>query len=136
MTRDLTRERAETFRTFGFIVLREFFDAGPLAAEIASVMADGLCTRRSDVSEIQFQYVPMMTAQTPESLSLLDRAEGVATALLDGPVVPTRAKGVRYFGGSSWHTDSDGPLPSVGVLAYLEPVRSETGALRVIPGSH
>jgi Phytanoyl-CoA dioxygenase (PhyH) len=136
MTCDLTRESAETFRSFGFVVLRHFFDPDRLTSEIDAVMADGLCTRRSDVSEIQFQYVPMMTAQTPESLSLLDRGENVAAALLDGPVLPTRAKGVRYFGASSWHTDSDGPLASVGILAYLEPVGAETGALRVLPGSH
>ena len=135
MTRELAREPADTFRTFGFVVLRGFFDPGPLAAEIDSVLADGLCTRHSDVSGTRFQYVPMMTAQTPESLSLLDRAEQVAAALLEGPVLPTRAKGVRYFGETSWHTDSEGLLLSVGALAYLEPVGAESGALRVLPGS-
>src|SRR6185503_18286966 len=101
---------------FGFVVLRQFFDPAPLAAEI--------------------QYVPMMTAETPVSLSLLDRAETVAAAVFGGPVIPTRAKGTRYHGETPWHTDSELPLRSVGFLAYLEPVGSDSGALRVIPGSH
>jgi hypothetical protein len=78
----------------------------------------------------------MMTAETPVSLSLLDRAETVAAALLGGAVLPTRAKGVRYFGNTPWHMDSDFPLPSVGFLSYLDPVGAESGALRVLPGSH
>jgi hypothetical protein len=126
---------ADAFRTFGFGVLREFFDPHPLAAEIDRVMSDGLVADVSRTGEIRFRYVPMMTAKTPASLSLLDRVEAVAAALLGGSVLPTRAKGVGYSGSSPWHTDSDSPLASVGFLAYLEPLRAEDGALRVLPGS-
>ena len=136
MTFNLTRQSADAFQTFGFVVLRRFFEPSPLAAEIDRVMADGLGADVSRSGDIRFQYVPMMTAETPVSLSLLDRAETVAAALLGGPVLPTRAKGVRYFGDTPWHTDSDSPLTSVGFLAYLEPVGAESGALRVLPGSH
>lgn len=126
------------FRTFGFVVLRGFFDPGPLAAEMDRVMGNGLVSS-SDPSlggEIRFRYVPMMTAETPESLSMLDRLEVVAATLLGGPVLPTRAKGVRYSGDSPWHVDSSSPIASVGLAAYLEPLGAETGALRVLPGSH
>lgn len=78
----------------------------------------------------------MMTAETPVSLSLLDRAETVAAAMFGGPVLPTRAKRTRYRGATPWHADSDLPLRSVGFLAYLEPTGAESGALRVLPGSH
>jgi hypothetical protein len=78
----------------------------------------------------------MMTSKTPASLSLLDRLDAVAAALLGGSVLPTRAKGVRYSGSTPWHTDSVSPITSVGVLAYLEPLGSDDGALRVLPGSH
>ena len=136
MTFNLTRQLADAFQTFGFVVLRRFFEPSPLAAEIDSVMADGLGADVSRSGDIRFQYVPMMTAETPVSLSLLDRAETVAAALLGGPVLPTRAKGARYYGNTPWHTDSDSPIRSVGCLAYLEPVGVESGALRVLPGSH
>jgi hypothetical protein len=136
MTRDLVLQPADAMSTFGFVVLRQFFDPGPLAAEIDKVLADGILSDVPHRGDIRFQYVPMMTAETPVSLSLLDRAEAVAVAVFGGPVIPTRAKGSRYHGESPWHTDSDLSLRSVGFLAYLEPVGADSGALRVIPGSH
>jgi len=129
-------ELAATLRTFGFIVLRKFFDPQPLAAEIDAALHAGRVADSSNSKGIRFQYVPMMTARTPISLELLDRASDVATALLGGSVLPTRAKGVLYSGDTPWHVDSIAPLASLGFLAYLEPVAAENGALRVLPGSH
>ncbi len=117
-------------------MLRQFFDPLPLAAEIDKVMRDGRLRGGSDSNNIRFQYVPMMTAQTPVSLSLLDRAAEIATVLLGGPVLPTRAKGVLYSGNTPWHVDSDSPLTSIGFLAYLESIAADSGALRVLPGTH
>src|SRR5262249_30445708 len=126
------------FQAFGFIVLRQFFDARPLAEEIDQVFYDGLLPSPEvlQYGEIRFQYVPMMSATTPASLALLDRTAIVASTLLGSTVIPTRAKGVRYFGNTPWHVDSVSPLDSIGFAAYLEPVGPENGALRVIPGSH
>src|SRR5216117_4068901 len=56
---------ADAFRTFGFGVLRQFFDPHPLAAEIDQVMHDGLVADVSRTGEIRFQYVPMMTPKLP-----------------------------------------------------------------------
>jgi Phytanoyl-CoA dioxygenase (PhyH) len=83
-----------------------------------------------------FQYVPMMTAETPASLSLLDRLGAVAETLFDRSVLPTRAKGVRYVGETPWHVDSALPVASLGCLAYLQPTGPDNGALRIVPGSH
>lgn len=127
---------AAAFRAFGFVVLRQFFDPRPLADEIDRVRHDGLVWRVARTEEINFQYVPMMTAQTAASLCLLDRIEPVAADLLGGSVLPTRAKGVWYSGNTPWHSDSTSPLASVGFLAYLEPLGGEDGALQVVPGSH
>src|SRR5262249_52352241 len=125
------------FRTFGFVVIRQFFDAPLIAAEIDQVMQHGRkSSELSPNAQIHFQYVPMMTAQTPASLELLDRTETIASTLFDSPVLPTRAKGVRYSGNTAWHTDSDLPIASLGVVAYLESLGEESGALRVLPGSH
>ncbi|MEO7329917.1 MAG: phytanoyl-CoA dioxygenase family protein [Minicystis sp.] len=126
------------FQTFGFVVLRRAFDPRPLSAEIDRVIREGLASSTGDLGsgEIRFRYVPMMNAETPVSLALLDRFEGVATALLGGPVIPTRAKGVSYRGDTPWHADSVSPFASLGFAAYLEPLDVATGALRVLPGSH
>jgi phytanoyl-CoA dioxygenase PhyH len=136
MTAHPTPPSVDSFRSFGFAVLRQFFDPAPLAMEVDRVLSDGLLRRRPHHGDIRFQYVPMMTAQTPASLSLLDRLGAVAETLFDRPVLPTRAKGVRYFGETPWHVDSALPVASLGCLAYLEPTGPDSGALRVVPGSH
>jgi hypothetical protein len=126
------------FQTFGLVVLRRFFDPLPLAAEVDRAFYDG-CKSSSSTRgalSVRFRYVPMMSGETPVSLSLLDRLETVAATLLGGAVVPTRAKGVEYRGDTEWHVDSALPIASVGCAAYLEPLGAECGALRVLPGSH
>jgi hypothetical protein len=128
---------ADILRTFGFVVIRQFFEAAPLADEIDRVLRPGSASQQvAHYSGLNFQYVPMMTAETPASLSLLDRAGALAEALLGGPVLPTRAKGVRYIGNTPWHTDSESPIKSIGFIAYCESLNAENGALRVLPGSH
>jgi hypothetical protein len=136
MTTYPTTLSVESFRAFGFAVLRQFFDPRALAMEVDRVLSDGLLRQPPHDGEIRFQYVPMMTAETPASLSLLDRLGAVAETLFDRPVLPTRAKGTRYFGETPWHVDSVLPVASLGCLAYLEPTDPDTGALRVVPGSH
>ncbi len=128
---------ADILRTFGFVVIRRFFHAAPLADEIDRVMRRAFVSQQvADYNGIRFQYVPMMTTETPASLSLLDAAGALAEAVLGGPVLPTRAKGIRYVGNSPWHRDSESPIMSVGFIAYCESLNAETGALRVLPGSH
>jgi hypothetical protein len=63
---------ASYFRTFGFIVLRRFFDPLPLVEEFDRVMHDGPVSSFDVASgtQIRFQYVPVMTGETPTSLSL------------------------------------------------------------------
>jgi len=134
----LRAEDVSRYHTFGFVVLRRFFDPRPLAEEIDRVMHDGLLSTHgvSRSGQIHFQYVPMMTATTPASLALLDRTEAIAVAVLGGSVLPTRAKGVRYFGNTPWHVDSELPIASAGILAYLGQLGPDNGALLVLPGSH
>ena len=127
----------DILRTAGFVVIPQFFNAVPLAEEIDQVMRRAFASEcLTEYNGINFQYVPMMTAETPVSLSLLDRAGVLAEAMLGGPVLPTRAKAVRYFGNTPWHRDSDSPVTSIGFIAYCETLHAENGALRVRPGSH
>src|SRR5262249_42852256 len=112
---------ADILRTFGFVVVRQCFDAALLANEIDQVMRLGLIDRQTaHDGGINFQYVPMMTAETAFGLSLLDRAGNLAETLLGGPVLPTQAKGIRYIGNTPWHTDSESPIGSIGFIAYID----------------
>ncbi|MDB4985538.1 MAG: hypothetical protein JWN04_716 [Myxococcaceae bacterium] len=132
---DVHQSEIKHFQTFGFVVFRNAFDAGSLRDELDQALHAGSGrSTRTGVAEVQ--YLPMMSRRTPCSLSLLDRFEKAAAALLEGPVLPVRAKGMHYFGSTSWHTDSSRPVASVGFAAYLDPLNVENGALRVLPGSH
>ena len=122
------------FRTFGFLVLRKAGDFEPLRRELVRSLESS--RRETETRVARVQYVPMMTSRTPISLSLLDKLAGVAETLLGGPVLPVRAKGMRYRGSTAWHTDSSSAVASVGFAAYLDSLHAETGALRVLPGSH
>jgi hypothetical protein len=88
------------YQTFGFLVLRHFFDPRLIAAEIDQVMRNG---PRSSFEvtrgeEIHFQYVPMMTAETPGSLWLLDRTETVASNLVWWPCPSDSGQGDSVLG--------------------------------------
>ena len=136
MTSALTAIELAHFHAFGFVVLRQVLDASTLRAEVDRAMVacspEPIATGATCV-----QYVPMMVAETPTSLSLLDRFEDLAAAFLGGAVVPVRATATRFIGATAWHADSsDGGVESVAFSAYLDPLDAGNGALRVIPGSH
>jgi hypothetical protein len=127
------------FRAFGFVVLRQCFDPGPLSAELdRALRSEFRSSFRADVGGggIEGRYLPMMCAETPVSLSLLDSFAEPAARLLGARVLPVRAKGVLYFGATRWHNDTSHDVSSIGVACYLETLRAENGALHVIPGSH
>jgi hypothetical protein len=134
-----TDDEIAAFATDGFIVLRHAFDAAPLLDEVQRSIELGVraaTARNTGGVGSQFRYVPMMCERTPVSLALLDALAPTAARLVGRPILPLRAKGTRYYGSTSWHRDSELDLASVGFLAYLEPLAADTGALRVLPGSH
>jgi hypothetical protein len=109
-----------------------------LSDEIDRCLQDGLFVPESAIvfENVEVRYLPMMCERTPISRSLLYAFADRAAQLLDRPVLPMRAKGSRYFGDTTWHSDSSLDVPSIGFVAYLEPLDASTGALRVRPGSH
>ncbi len=130
------------FKESGYVVLRGLFDASTLGEELDRAFAegfrsgDGVNVLSQGTGKVSFRYLPMMCERTPVSLGLLDRLAIMAAELLGREVLPGRVKGTRYFGDTGWHRDSDRPLATMGFLAYLEPLTTQTGALRVVPGSH
>ena len=68
-----------------------------------------------------------------------DRIDGIATSLLGEDYQYWNSDGNYYVGDTDWHSDASSwpkrPLfYKLGI--YLDPVTRDTGALRVIPGSH
>ena len=123
----------------GYVLIRAAFDPVEITAEVDWAIAKGcgpgfrLESKRLTVTA---SYVPMTTAETRASLSLLLSGALLARQMLGRAVVPFRAKGAVYSHETSWHRDTDLDIAAVSLLAYLDPLDAETGALRVLPGSH
>ena len=72
--------------------------------------------------------------------SLLDdpRVHDIASSICGEDFNYTSGDGNFYTGNTEWHSDGYGtrPVLSIKMAFYLDRVTRETGALRVIPGSH
>lgn len=72
--------------------------------------------------------------------SLLDdpRIHDIAAGILGDDFNYTTGDGNFYVGDTPWHSDGyDGSrIPSIKIAFYLDKLTAETGAVRVIPGSH
>lgn len=76
----------------------------------------------------------------PYLCSLLDddRIAGIAESLLGDDYQYWNSDGNYYVGDTRWHSDTAWPEPIrfYKMALYLDPLTRDTGALRVIPGSH
>jgi hypothetical protein len=128
----------QSFRVDGFVVLRSVFDADELSVEVDDVFRDAFATEvfQDGAGGIRFASVPMMSERTPASVALADELANAAALAAGRAVLPGRAKGTTYVGESATHSDSDVNIPSIGFVAYLEPLQAGRGALNVVPGSH
>ena len=66
------------------------------------------------------------------------RVNGIFSSLLGDDFQYLGSDGNYYVGDTSWHSDGGWPRPIIyyKMALYLDPLTRETGALRVIPGSH
>jgi hypothetical protein len=77
--------------------------------------------------------------QSERLASLLDdpRIYGIATSLLGNDFNYMGSDGNYYVGDTRWHSDGwHKEILHIKLAFYLDPLTAETGALRVIPGSH
>ncbi len=72
--------------------------------------------------------------------SLLDdpRIHDIVAGILGDDFNYTSGDGNFYVGDTRWHSDgyNGDRIPSIKVAFYLDPLSRDTGAVRVIPGSH
>ena len=139
----LTDVQLEHFRTLGFVVLRNFFTDDEVEtlrdeyeSELNFVYADQPFT-----GEKRY-WTQMLHPRTPLFASLLedDRLCGIAEQMFGSDVLGIGADANRYVGDTQWHPDhaADPDEDSFGVkfAFYFDTVDADSGALRVIPGSH
>ena len=136
----LTQEQINHFQTFGFLTFRQLFSQDELKTintEFESAMAEAF--RDDPFDGTRRHWLITMGPDTPFLASLLEdpRFCNVAEQLYGGDVFGIASDINRYVGDTRWHPDT-GSLDQYGVkfAYYLQPVTAESGALRLIPGSH
>ncbi|MFM1548737.1 MAG: phytanoyl-CoA dioxygenase family protein [Lentisphaeria bacterium] len=139
---DLTPEQLEFFDTFGFLAL-----PGALAGSIAEITAafDEIWATRGDGHNgkahdpAQRSCIVPFIDQHERLCALLEEPciHGLLCSLLGNNFNYMGSDGNYYAGDTVWHSDGWHPvLRYVKIALYLDPLRRDTGCLRVIPGSH
>jgi len=87
----------------------------------------------------RFDLAPFLN-HSPYLVTLLDDEciRGIAAGLLGDDYQYWNSDGNFYVGDTRWHSDTAWPEPLrfYKMALYLDPMTKDTGALRVIPGSH
>ena len=141
-----TQQQIAHFHAFGYVLLPGLLDTDEitaLKAEVTSGLGDAFGTigRASpDEGGVPGDYLPLSADRAPLSQALIaddPRLFQGSTALLGRPTVPTPPIATCFTGRSTpWHTDQGPDIGGIKYLVHLEPRAAETGALRVLPGSH
>jgi hypothetical protein len=139
----LTQTDKEFFKLFGFLRLPGFFDEAEVAEMTAEYEAGLVATAPLFSAPIglrgQINWSNMRSS-SHKLANALDEGKLLmaAQALLSDQAVGVMSNGNCFSGKfTEWHCDTSiSPLRSVKFAAYLDPVDGESGALRVIPGSH
>jgi hypothetical protein len=138
----LSEAQQRFFETFGYLAL-----PGLLADRIAEITEafeavfkarGGGHHEQAHDGKARSCIVPFVD-QSEELCSLLDdpRIEGAAASLLGEDFNYLGSDGNYYVGDTGWHSDGwHAQVRHLKIAFYLDPLRRETGALRVIPGSH
>ena len=139
-TAGLTESQIGFYKTFGYTVLKQLFSADELATihrEFDTTMEDQYAHMPYDGTKRH--WVPLTDEETPFFASLMEdpRFLTVARQLYGDDVLGIGTDANRYTGDTHWHRDT-GTIHQYGVkfAFYLQPVGGNTGALRVIPGTH
>lgn len=140
----LTQEQFDQFHTFGFTVLRNHFnpeEVTRIRGELSGCMETAF--QHAPFDGTRRHWLPMMGDCSPFMASLLEdpRFFDAAEQLLGAPALGWLVDANRYVGNTGWHPDAStdpavGEVPGVKFVFYLDPVGADTGALRVVPGSH
>jgi hypothetical protein len=141
-----TPEQKTFFETFGFLHL-----PGLMKEDIGWIIDDYEAVWRSRPDIVHgakgkaTSFPALFVQQTPRLSSLIEhpRIESTLNMLLGDAWNINGGDGTLYDGDTGWHSDiaqglwkEESVARNVKVAFYLDPLTRDTGALRVIPGSH
>ena len=134
----LSKNQLDFFDTFGYLafpeILRDCIDK--IISAFESVWTD---SGRTHDGTKRSALVPFPD-QNEYLSSLLDdrRIHDIASSICGEDFNYYSGDGNYYVGNTNWHSDGYNrrPVKSIKIAFYLDPVTKNSGALRVIPGSH
>ena len=136
----LTEQQIMHFQTFGFLICRQLFTPDELKT-INAEFDRGLTAayRHAPFDGARRHWVRTMGPETPFFASLLEDSRfcEAAEQFCGEDVIGLVSDANRYVGNTGWHPDTASTHQyGVKFAYYLQPVDANSGALRVIPGSH
>ena len=136
----VTHAQIDFYRTFGFVVLRELIEPEMVAAlsqEFDRVLPEAFGAHWPEREDdgISGHYLPAMGPRTPVGRELAERLLGAGEALLGATALPWDVQEILLFDQAGLHDDFGIPATGVKLVTYLEPLRADNGALRLVPGS-
>lgn len=133
----LNETQKRFFETFGYLAFK-----GLLAEEMGRIIAEfeGVFEQRGITHDpTQRSCLVPFIDQREYLCGLLDHPSitMIAQGLLGDNYNYLGSDGNYYTGNTGWHSDGYHRQASyIKIALYLDPVKADTGALRVIPGSH
>jgi hypothetical protein len=138
----LNDEQLAYFDTFGFLSFPRLLSdkTDRISNEFEQVWSERGGGHNGELhdGEKRSCIVPFIDQSTYLSTLLDDpRIVGIATSLLGADFNYMGSDGNYYAGDTVWHSDGfNKVLRHVKIAFYLDPLTADTGALRVMPGSH
>ncbi len=151
-TAGLTESQLRFFRTFGFIKLPGFYadEIAQISEGFDEVFAataepfvygdDFHLTEHEGYGDKPRMIIPKIVDQTPKLSWLRDdpRLRAIVESILGTDVTYMESDGNLFHCDVHWHVDTFGTtndLENIKVYFYLDHLTSESGALRMVPGS-
>ena len=136
----LTSGQIAHFETFGFVILRQVFNAEEVAImrrESDEIFAEdrngGPVTNTTQAVQPFFERKPYLSTLVDD-----DRIYEIGVDLLGPDFILDQTEGRLRAGDTSWHGAgrAEHELRTVKINFYTGELTKDTGALRFVPGSH
>jgi hypothetical protein len=136
----LTDAQRNEFSTSGFLILRGLLDPREVKTYFGELEALLRASFGEPYAGQAAHWVPATDRYTPFAANLLadERFRAIAVDLLGRPALGEGTDGSFYVGETPWHHDAVHPelFEAVKFTLYGDPIDGDSGALRLVPGSH